>query len=60
MGSREVKPLIIHMRDATEDTLSILEQEKAYEIGGVMHCFTETLDVTRAIDLNFIFQFLEL
>ena len=54
-AAREVKkPLIIHMRDATDDTLSILKQEKAHEIGGVMHCFTETLDVAKkAIDLNF-------
>ena len=41
-AAREVKkPLIIHMRDATDDTLKILKQEKAYEIGGVMHCFTD-------------------
>ena len=49
------------MRDATDDTLEILKQEKAHEIGGVMHCFTETLDIAKkAIDLNFYFQFLEL
>ena len=48
------KPLIIHMREATEDTLRILKDEKADEIGGVMHCFTESLDVAKkAIDLNF-------
>ena len=54
-AAREVKkPLIIHMRDATDDTLKILKQEKAYEIGGVMHCFTDTLDTAKkAIDLNF-------
>ena len=54
-AAREMKkPLIIHMRDATDDTLSILKQEKAHEIGGVMHCFTENLDVAKkAIDLNF-------
>ena len=54
-AARDVKkPLIIHMRDATYDTLEILKQEKAHEIGGVMHCFTETLDIAKkAIDLNF-------
>ncbi|MDA9689402.1 TatD family hydrolase [Betaproteobacteria bacterium] len=54
-AARDVKkPLIIHMRDATDDTLNILKQEKAHEIGGVMHCFTETLDIAKkAIDLNF-------
>ena len=48
------KPLIIHMRDATEDTLRILKEERADVCGGVMHCFTESLDVAkRAIDLKF-------
>ena len=42
------------MREATDDTLKILKEEKAEDIGGVMHCFTETLDVAKkAIDLNF-------
>ena len=41
-AAKEVKkPLIIHMRDATDDTLKILKEEKAHEIGGVMHCFTD-------------------
>ena len=54
-AAKEVKkPLIIHMRDATDDPLKILKEEKAHEIGGVMHCFTETLDIAKkAIDLNF-------
>ena len=34
------KPLIIHSRDAKEDTLKILDEENAGEAGGVMHCFT--------------------
>ena len=37
------KPLIIHMRDATEDTLRILKEERADVCGGVMHCFTELM-----------------
>lgn len=49
------KPLIIHTRDAAEDTLAILRQEGAQEVGGVMHCFTESVQVARsAIDLNFL------
>ena len=54
-AAKEVKkPLIIHMRDATDDTIKILKEEKAHEIGGVMHCFTDTLDTAKkAIDLNF-------
>lgn len=48
------KPLIIHTRQASEDTLSIMAEENAGSIGGVMHCFTEDWDVaTRALDLNF-------
>ena len=48
------KPLIIHTRDAPEDTLRIMREEKAHEVGGVMHCFTESWDVAQqAMALNF-------
>ena len=48
------KPLVIHNRDATADTLRLLEEEQAKDVGGVMHCFTETWEVAqRAIDLGF-------
>ena len=42
------KPLIIHTREAREDTLRILEEENAAEVGGVMHCFTETWEMAEA------------
>jgi len=42
------KPLVIHTRDAAEDTLRIMREERAREVGGVMHCFTETADVAAA------------
>jgi len=49
------KPLIIHTREAAADTLQILKEEGAGEVGGVMHCFTESVDVARAaIDLGFL------
>ncbi|MDF1646923.1 MAG: TatD family hydrolase [Legionellaceae bacterium] len=52
------KPLIIHTRAAAEDTLKIMEEEKADEIGGVMHCFSENWDVARrALALNFYISF---
>lgn len=52
------KPLIIHTRQAADDTIRILREEKADSIGGVMHCFTETWEVARqAIDLNFYISF---
>lgn len=58
-ASRETKkPLIIHMRDATEDTIRILKEEKADEVGGVMHCFVEDWEVAqKALDLNFVISF---
>lgn len=47
-------PLIIHTRAASEDTLRIMREEKADEIGGVMHCFTESWGVAQAaMDLGF-------
>lgn len=58
-ASRETaKPLIIHMRDATDDTLRILKEEKADEVGGVMHCFVEDWETAqKALDLNFYISF---
>ena len=52
------KPLIIHTRDAREDTIKIMTEENARDIGGVMHCFTENLDMAKAsLDLNFYISF---
>ena len=42
------KPLIIHTRSAAEDTLRIMHEEGAEEVGGVMHCFTETWETAEA------------
>lgn len=48
------KPLIIHTRSAAADTLRIMKEEGASEIGGVMHCFTESWDVAeQAMEMNF-------
>jgi TatD DNase family protein len=48
------KPLIIHTRASSEDTLRIMEEERAGEPGGVMHCFTEPWAIAeRAIAQNF-------
>jgi TatD DNase family protein len=52
------KPLIIHTRDAREDTLQIMQDEQAVDAGGVMHCFTESWDMARrALDMNFYVSF---
>lgn len=52
------KPLIIHTRSAAEDTLRIMAEEGADQVGGVMHCFTESWDVAqKAIEMNFYISF---
>ena len=56
------KPLVIHTRSASNDTLAILREEgedgTAGAAGGVFHCFTETADVARAaLDLGFYISF---
>lgn len=52
------KPLIIHTRQAAEDTLRIMREEGADQVGGVMHCFTESLEVAeQALALNFYISF---
>lgn len=52
------KPLIIHTRQASADTLQIMAEENAQAIGGVMHCFSENWEVAqRALDLNFYISF---
>jgi len=52
------KPLIVHSRDAREDTLAVLEEEGANEAGGVMHCFTGDWDMARrAMAMNFYISF---
>jgi TatD DNase family protein len=52
------RPLVVHTRSAAADTLAILREEGAAEVGGVMHCFTETLDVAAAaMELGFFISF---
>jgi TatD DNase family protein len=52
------KPLIIHTREAAVDTLRIMAEEGADHVGGVMHCFTESLEVAQqAIEMNFSISF---
>ena len=52
------KPLIIHTRNAAEDTIRIMQEENAQAVGGVMHCFTESLEVAeQAIALGFYISF---
>ncbi len=62
-AARQVaKPLIIHTRSASADTLALLKEEgedgSAGSAGGVFHCFTESMEVARAaLDLGFYISF---
>lgn len=52
------KPLIIHTRASAEDTIRIMTEENAQQVGGVMHCFTENIEVAlQAIALGFYISF---
>lgn len=52
------KPLIIHTRDAKDDTIRIMQEEEANMAQGVMHCFTEDWSIAKkALDMNFYISF---
>lgn len=52
------KPLIIHNRDAHQDVIQVLKEEKAAEVGGIMHCFSGSWETAKqCLDLNFSISF---
>jgi TatD DNase family protein len=52
------KPLIIHTREAKQDTIRIMQEEGAREVGGVMHCYTEDWEMAKqALDMGFYISF---
>ncbi|MEO0324053.1 MAG: TatD family hydrolase [Myxococcota bacterium] len=57
--AREVqKPIVVHTRDAADDTLRILREEKARDVGGIIHCFSEDASFAKAaLDLGFVSSF---
>jgi len=57
--SRELgKPVIVHTRDAREDTLSLIRNYADLDVAGVLHCFTESWEMAKAaLDLNFYISF---
>jgi TatD DNase family protein len=57
--ARERKlPIVVHTRSAAEDTLQILAEEGARDVGGLIHCFSEDKAfATRALDLGFDLSF---
>lgn len=57
-ANRCKKPVIVHTRAAGEDTLKILSEENVQGCGGIIHCFTESLDFARqALDLGMYLSF---
>lgn len=57
--ARELKlPLVIHTREAQEDTIAILKEEHAADVGGVFHCFTGDAWLAKdGLDLGFYLSF---
>lgn len=51
-------PVVIHTRDADDDTLAILRDEGAHDIGGVIHCFSSSHELAgAALDMGFYLSF---
>lgn len=58
VGRKLNKPVIVHTRDAREDTLAILREERAEECSGVLHCFTEDRETAaKLLDMGFYISF---
>lgn len=54
-AKRARKPLVLHVRDAFDEAVDILEAEGAREVGGVFHCFTGNVaQAKRALDIGFL------
>ncbi len=45
-------PIIVHNRDAHEDTLNIVREEKAGEVGGVFHCYSGSVEMAKELIKN--------
>ncbi len=58
LARRLTKPIVIHNRDAHEDIVRLLKEEKADEVGGIMHCFSGSWEIAKqCLDLNFHISF---
>jgi TatD DNase family protein len=58
VARRVGKPLTVHTREAPEDTLAILREEGARDVGGIIHCFSEDAAFARAaLELGFVASF---
>lgn len=51
-------PIVIHNRDAHADVIRILKEEGAAEVGGIMHCFSGSVEIAKqCLDMNFYISF---
>jgi TatD DNase family protein len=58
LARRQKKPIVIHNRDAHHDVVTILKEERASEVGGVMHCFSGSWETAKqCLDMNFYISF---
>ncbi|MBM7569349.1 TatD DNase family protein [Paenibacillus sacheonensis] len=58
LAKEKRKPIVIHNRDAHEDVVRILREEKASEVGGVMHCYSGSWETAKqCLDMNFYISF---
>ncbi|MDI1431040.1 TatD family hydrolase [Polyangium sorediatum] len=58
LARRVQKPIVVHTREAAEDTITVLEEEGAREVGGIIHCFSEDRPFAeRALALGFDLSF---
>jgi len=58
LARRVGKPIVVHTRLASDETLAILQEERARDVGGIIHCFSEDAAfAARALDLGFVASF---
>lgn len=51
-------PIIIHTRESMQDTVDILKEEQASDVGGIMHCYGGSLEIAKqCMDMNFYISF---
>jgi len=54
IARRKNKPVIIHSRDAAADTMDIIKAERAYEMGGVIHCYSYSYEMAKQyVDMGY-------
>lgn len=58
LSAELAKPVVVHTREAREDTINIIRDHGNPDVAGVLHCFTESWEMARqALDLNYYISF---